>query len=344
MTTTPIVNERSTTTTASRPGTALRSPVALPALIGVAFLAFEGYLFSRWIGSGSAEQNDYARSQAPTWMSVVMWAHVVLAVIAVAWVINHFLVQPWRRHGRPNSDALLVLAIPFCFWQDLLSNYFHYHVVYPTVWPNLGSWYNFVPGWHGSAGNLQAEATIFFLPAYVIVMFGFTSFALVAMRAAKRRWTTIGPVRLFLIAWLVLGGIDLVLEIFWVKLGLFIYPATISWLTVNGGHYYQFPVYESMCWGASWAFLASLRHHVDDRGLTVFERGAARIRGERRQLVVRFLAMVAAVNIGLLTYNVEFAAIGSQTGHWVRDVIDRPYMTDGLCEAGAAEACPQAGR
>jgi hypothetical protein len=51
--------------------------------------------------------------------------------------------------------------------------------------------------------------------------------------------------------------------------------------------------------------------------------------------------MVAAVNIGLLTYNVEFALIGSQTGHWVQDVIDRPYMTDGLCEAGATEACPR---
>jgi hypothetical protein len=332
------------TASAESTGSALRAPAVRLALIGTVFLAFQGYLYGRWVIGGHARHNDFGHSSAPGWAVTAMWIHVALGFLAVGWVINRFVLRPWRRDGRPNSDALMVLAIPFCFWQDLLGNYFHYQVVYPTVWPNLSSWYNFVPGWNGSAGNHQAEATIFFLPAYIIVMFGFTSFALAAMGAAKRRRTSLGPVQLFLVAWLVLGTIDFVLEVAWVHLGLFVYPATIRSLTVSAGHYYQFPVYESLCWGASWAFLAWLRFHVDERGWTVFERGGDRIRGTDRQLAVRLLAMIAAVNIGLLAYNVEFGLIGAKTGHWVQDVIDRPYMTDGLCQAGASEACPQAGR
>jgi hypothetical protein len=335
----PTAGATSIATTTDARG-AMRTPAFRWAVLGVLFLGFQAYLYTRWIASGEAHDNSFGRATAPTWAKTAMWIHFGLGIALFIGMVNHFIVKPWRREHRLTSDGMLMLGCLTCFWGDLGANYFHYQVLYPTVWPNLGGWYGFIPGF-GSGAQLQAEATIFYLPSYAIVMFGFTSIAAAAMRWSQRRWTGIGKVRLVLIAWLVLATLDLVLEVPWVHLGLFVYPSTISWLTLFHGHYYQFPIYESLIWGAAWAYLACIRFFKDDRGRTVVERGAERVAtGPRGQTVVRFLALAAAANVGLLAYNLTFGLVGTQTGRWVNDISTRPYMTDGLCAAGVTYTCP----
>jgi len=331
----------------SEPGTGEKSPKTwrVPAtgwaVLGALFIAFQLYLYTRWIASGNATPTPIGEDTPPSWMVIAVWVHIAIGVVLVIWMFNHFLVKPWRQYRTVTGDGLLMLAVLTTFWGDLASNYLHYWVIYPTVWPNLGSWYNFIPGWQSPNGNLQPEATVFFLPAYAIVMFGFTSIAIAAMRRAERKWTGISKLRLFLIAFGVLAGLDLVLEVVWVRLGLFVYPSTIESLTLFPGHYYQFPVYESILWGASWAGLACLRYFKNDAGQTIVERGAERITtNTRKQLIIRFLALAAAANILLLAYNVEAALVSTQSGDWIPELSEKSYYRGGLCAPGAEYVCP----
>jgi hypothetical protein len=318
-----------------------RVPATGWAVLGALFIAFQLYLYTRWIVSGNATPTPVGADTAPSWMVIAVWVHIGIGAVLLVWMINHFLVNPWRQHHTITGDGLLMLAVLTTFWGDLGANYLHYWVIYPTVWPNLGSWYNFIPGWQSPNGNLQAEATAFFLPSYAIVMFGFTSIAIAAMRRAERRWAGISKLRLFFVAFAVLATLDLVLEVAWVHLGLFVYPSTISWLTLFHGHIYQFPVYESILWGASWAGLSCLRYFKNDAGLTIVERGAERITtSTRKQLVIRFLALAAAANIFLLAYNVEAALVSTQSGNWIQDISNKSYYRGGLCGPGAEYVCP----
>ncbi len=337
----------STTNTVSALRTAKERPpertmvVRWWAVLGAAFILFELYLYTRWIVSGNATPNRGGASAAPGWMHAAVWIHVALGIVALAGWFWWYLVRPWRRERRITSDGLLMLGCMTAFWGDLAANYFRYWVVYPTVWPNLGAWYNFIPFWQTPRGQLQVEATIFFLPMYAVCMFGFTSIACAAMRRIKVRRPQTSKIALFLVAWLIMALVDLVLEIFWVRLGLFIYPGTIDALTLFNGHYYQFPIYEAVFWGLGWAILSSVRFFRNDRGETVVERGVSKLRTSQRQkTVLRFLALAAVANLSLLNYNLITALIATQASDWPKDVTSRPYFGYGLCGPDAENACP----
>jgi hypothetical protein len=313
------------------------------ATLGVVFIAFEVYLYTRWIAAGNATPNSGGARLAPGWMKAAVYGHIAIGIVALIWCVWWFVIRPWKEGRRVTSDGLLMLACMTAFWGDLAANYFHYWVVYTTVWPNLGSWYNFIPGWQTPRGQLQAEATVFFLPMYAACMFGFTSIACAAMRKVRARNPAVPWWRLLLLSWLILGLIDLLLECIWVRLGLFVYPSTISWLTLFKGHYYQFPVYESITWGLGWAVLSCVRFFRNEHDETIVERGVGRLRRSPRATVaLRFLALAAAANLNLLAYNIETSLISTRASHWPADFTSRPYYTSGLCGPGARYACPAA--
>ncbi len=92
-------------------------------------------------------------------------------------------------------------------------------------------------------------------------------------------------------------------------LGLCTYPGAIRSVSFNAGHYYQWPIYEGLMWGAVQAGLACLRFFTDDRGRTIVERGLDQVRGGvvRQQLAraavsSRRLGARAGVNSALVYY------------------------------------------
>ena len=65
---------------------------------------------------------------------------------------------------------------------------------------------------------------------------------------------------------------------------------------------------------------------------------------DRTQMIVRALAVFAGVHVALfITYNVPNYWIGTHSKEWQRDLVDRPYLTDGLCGQGTDRACPGPG-
>jgi hypothetical protein len=333
------VSETAAATPISKPQT--RPAVVWWAALGGVFIAFQLYLYGRWIAAGNATPTKVGPTPLPHYMDVANVVHYVLGGAALAAALWYLLIRPWRRAGHITTDGLFLLAFVTCFWQDLAANYFRYWVIYNPGWVNLGSWYNFIPGWHGGHANLQPEPLAFFLPMYPTVGFGFIFVANHLMKKIEaRRGRPFGGIGLFLVAFALLAGADFVLEVAWVRLGLYIYPSTVKGLTLFSGHLYQFPIYESICWGASWAALACARYRRNDRGETVCEHGVGRLRtSPRAKTLIRFLAFVAVANLGYTAYNVETALISRHGGPWPQEILDRPYFTY-LCNPQDAYACP----
>ena len=319
------------------------------AAAGAAVVAFQLYLYARWLSSGAATATPRPSMPGHIATSAVLLQIVGLAALVVfGWL---FVVRPWRRDHRLGGDGLLMLAYLTCFWQDLGSNYLHYWVVYNPAWVNLGSWYEFIPGWVPPLGNTQPAPLLFFLPMYPVIGFGFTLIGCAALRRAEARWGSGGspaspeakrlsPLRRFAVAIVVLYALDFVLEVAWLRIGVYSYTGVIPSLTLFGGHYYQFPIYIVVFWGTPWAALTCLRYARNDRGETIVERGADRLNlSPRGRSAVRFLALAAAGNLAWLFFNVTGALTSTQTGQWADDITNRPYFNY-LCSAEATYACP----
>jgi hypothetical protein len=301
---------------------------------GAVFVGFQLYLYGRWLLSGPSPTPD-GPTAVPAWMEAAVWLHIALGIPAALYLVYRVVVRPWRADRRLPDDALFLLAVLTLFWQDLLMNYLHYTVVYTTAWPNLGSWYGFVPGWPSPNGGLISSAAIFFFPMYALVMYGFVVLACRVLQDVHRRRPGMGKPATFGVALALALAVNLTLEAGWARLGLYVFGSTIESLTLFAGHYYQYPLYHCALWGASWAAMTVLRFYRDDRGLTAVERGVERTSppGARRT-ALRFLALAGGLNVIFLGYNLATGAIHSQSGDWITDVAKRSYYTNGLCEPG----------
>lgn len=321
------------------------SPVHRWAAGGVVLLLLQAYLYSRWLAGllgGDIHSIGTGSTPVPGWMRVAVWVHITVGFVSVPALIYWQVVRPWRRDRRVTSDGLLMLACLTAFWQDLLSNAFRYNVIYNAAWPNLGAWYDFLPGWQTPRGNMQAEAMVFFLPMYVACMFGFTTFGCGAMRRYQRRHPDVGRLKLFFVAWVTMAVVDFVLEVGWVRLGLYSYAGAWKPVTLFYGHYYQFPLTVPLIWGFGWALFSCLRFFRDDRGGTVVERGIdPPASNGRRPVVLRFLALSAAANLILFTYSLFTWPVAQLSGHWPDDVTKRSYLVGELCGPGAEYTCPR---
>ena len=298
------------------------------------------YLYGRWIASGDFTPVPKGADTPPTYMTVSVWVHQVLLCAAALGFIWWYIVRPWRRERRVTTEGLLVLACMTAFWQDLLSNYAHYWVIYNTEWFNMGSWYNHIPGFE-RGGELMAEPLLTFLPAYAAAYFGCSGLAVGTMRWAQSRRPHISKLGLVGVAFLTMALFDFVLEIFWVRLGVFIYPSTIPSLTLWSGELYQFPIYESIIWGAGWAAMACLRFFRDDRGRTFVERGVDTLGvSEPRKTALRFCALAGAANVFLLAYNLVAGSLAPLGTDWPEHVADKSYFRTELCTPDTTYLCP----
>lgn len=329
------------TTTLTRPeAVAVRRPAGPGrwlAAVGVGFLALQGYAFTRWILSGNAVRTPDGEDPIPGWMRFAAHAHEVIGVSVLVGCAWFLLIRPWRRDGRPSTTGLLVVALLTCEWQDLLASYFNHVYTYNTAFLNWGAWYSFIPGWTSPRANHLAEPILFALPmmsvAFLLPAMVFSK----ALRKVKARHPQLRGPALMLIALGMGFTLDVVLECFWARIGLYAFTGTIPSLTVFSGHYYQFPIYEAVLMGALFATFGCLLYFRNDNGETVAERGLPPQRTARR-----FLALAGFANLAILAYNALFAFFTLLPGFtWATDIVEnRSYLRDQVCGEGTTYACP----
>lgn len=319
-------------------------PVKGWAVLGGGFLALELYLLLRWVFSGHFSRIPNGVDAVPTYMLVAVRAHEVIGVVSCVLIMFFFVVRPWRRERRVPLFGCLALASYTIFWQDTALNWAAPHVVWNTAFVNFGSWYNFIPGWIAPRGA-RIPQPILFDPLVYALFFAAPAVGIAwCMRQAKERFPAIGVGRLLLVAFAAAAVIDLLIEVPWCLLGVYSYAGVKPWLTLFPGHYYQFPMYETVFWGAAWASAGALVYFRDDRGETLVHRGIERLRiGPGATVAVRVLALGAFLNLAFIAYNLVFGLMVLEPGaHWTADVVNRSYLRGELCGAGTPYACPGA--
>ncbi|GAB2659457.1 spirocyclase AveC family protein [Nocardia goodfellowii] len=320
-------------------------PVLIWAVIGGIILAFQLYVWIRWITGPNFERVPTGPSDPPTLMKtiLVVWTVVILAGLPVG--IYYFIVRPWRRERRITTDGMLLVACGLLFFQDPLLNYFNTWSTYNTWMFNRGSWVLDVPGWRsfGEPGAMMAEPILMNAPGYSYGILLCTILGCWIMRKAKAKWPNISNKGLIgvLLVWTFF--FDFVIEgLFLMPMGLFTYPGAIQSLSINAGTYYQWPLYEGLMWGGVQAGLCSLRYFTDDRGRTFVERGLERIQGGFvRQQGTRFLAIFAACSIFFFVcYNIPAQWFAMHADPWPADIQKRSYFDMGICGEGTGRLCP----
>ena len=315
------------------------------AVFGGLWMAMVVGVIGHWLLTDDLQATPHGATRPPDWQIFMahFWEVVVLA--GLGWTAWRLILRPWRRGHRIPLDGMLMIAFMTAWFQDVPLNYSQNWFTYNTAFTNWGSWAGSIPGWIAPRSGLVPEPVLFALGGYPFVIFGATIVMCGALQRCQARWPHLRKSHLIGITFISMVVFDLVLEVVWLRMGLYAYPGAIEWLTLFHGHYYQFPIYEALVFGGTLTAWTSLRFFRDDKGRTIAERGVDEVRASARgRSGLRLLAVIGAVNaIFLLTYNIPINFFGLHSSPWPEDIQKRSYLTDGLCGPGTEYACPGPG-
>lgn len=327
------------------PGPRTSNRVKVLAGIGGAILAFQLYVWIRWITGPYFERVPQGPSEPPLYMKIPLIANAVILWVALPFALYYFFIKPWRQERRITLDGMLLISMGLMFFQDPFLNYFNTWCTYNTWLFNMGSWAPYFPGTTNpeEPGAMVAEPLLTNAPGYAYGVLLITIIGCVIMRKIKARWPNISNLRLILVTYAIAFVFDFVMEaLVLLPTGLYTYPGAIQSLSFNAGTYYQWPVYEGLMWGAVQTALCCLRYFTDDRGRTIMERGLDSVRGGFvRQQFTRFLAIFAGVSACFFFfYNIPAIWLGMHADPWPEDHQKRSYFNGGICGEGTDKPCP----
>ena len=319
-------------------------PVQVWSAVGAAFLLLEAYVIIAWLASGNATPTPTGPTPVPTWMKIAIHGTEVAGVVALVGFGYVLLVRPWRRDRAVTWDGRMMLALmSLYFLHDPLANYLVPWFTFNAEFVNFGSWASNVPGWVSPNGHLLADPVIF-----NITSFGYMFLGLILVgNALVARWhgrKSRSPAQVVLATLGLFTAFILIVEPFFMLLGFWSYPGAVASLTINYGRYYQYPVYEGFLLGACWGTLALLRYFRDDKGESWAERGVSTLGAPgRRRGWIRFLALVGFCHTVFLAYFGSLQIFAVHASPWPADIVNRSYLTNGLCGPGTDYACPGPG-
>jgi hypothetical protein len=336
------IERQSTGVTASP---SVSKPVLIWATFGGALLLLQVWVWARWITGPYFTRVPVGVSDPPSYMKVPLIANAAILWLALPAALWWFFIRPWRRERRISLDGLLVLSTGLMFFQDPLLNYLNTWCTYNTWLFNRGSWSAMIPGAVSpeAPGRQVAEPLLTNVPGYAYGVVLITIVGCAVMRKIKARWPNISAVRLVIATYGFTFLLDFLMEgCLLLPIGFYSYPGAIRAVSVNAGHYYQWPIYEGLMWGGVQAALCCLRYFTDEKGQTVVERGLDRVGGGvARQQFVRFLALFAGASACFFfLYNVPAQWFGMHADPWPTDVQKRSYLNGGICGDGSDQPCP----
>lgn len=333
-----------TTTTGARPSSKAAAgrritPTVFWAALGVAVLAVEIAALMGWVLAGEAERTPRGPMPIPAYMTLgihAIEAACSLGLLAVFWV---YVGRPLKANGKLSLDGVMCIAFVSMAWQDTFLNYSKHWFTYNTATINLGSWNPHIIGWDSPHANLIPHPIVFYTGYGSVIFFGVVIGNAVVRRVARRY--AFGPVRLVLAMFAFYMGFCLI-EILFLRFGLYAYPAKVPGPVLFRGHFYQYPMLEWLSFVSVMTAWCALRYFRNDRGETVAERGIEALPvGPRTRTGMRFLALVGVCNLAFLVfYSVPLAVLGAHSGKWIDDVTERSYFLDGCAGPSTPYPCP----
>lgn len=319
-------------------------PVKIWAFIGALIVPFIGYLYASWFWTGEATPTPTGPDPVPTKM---VWAVHTMEVVffgGALFLLYWFLIRPWRQERRLTNDGMLVIGLFLLWWQDVLVNYVAPFCTINAEFLNLGSWTSRIPGVLTPNAHLLVEPLLWDAGGYLSLVFAASVVGCAIMRKAKSRWPGLSSLGVISVCLVVFFIGDLIMEIVFLRLGMYTYVGGVDALSLFDDKHYKTPVYEMFLFALSLTVFAALRYYRNDRGLTVAEKGADDLRCSTKQRTwIRLLAIIGWTQVlYLATYATPLNIINLHAGPWPEDVQKRSYLTNGLCGPGTSYACPGA--
>jgi hypothetical protein len=221
---------------------------------------------------------------------------ILVAVIAVYW-------QRYPKHPL----LLMAIAATALVWLDPVMNWAPYAVYNPqlTHWPETWPLVSLAPTVEPFI--VLGYATFYVLPALPAIWI----LRRVQARRPLESFVWRHPLISLIPLIYVIGFVyDMVLEIFCIRTGLYIYSQVVPFGSLWAGKPYQFP----LLWESSLVTLvmipAGMLLYRDDTGKTKAEKLAQRVRAFRaRPALGTFVVMFAILNVAYLAYGAGFAAM-----------------------------------
>lgn len=317
-------------------------PVKFWALIGCLVWLFQISVLLRWVTGPYFKPASAGPISPPAAMKVA-----IVGYLCVQWTLffafgYRWVVRPLRRGGRLSFDGMLFLCWCGWYWlRDPFGNYLSVTYSYNSWIPNMGSWVKEIPGWNTPT---VPEPWLFTGGMYGILIVGFSMLGCALMRTIRRRVPQMGTIGLLLSAYAMFVALATVVELVFMRIGLYTYLATPAHLPVFfPSHYYKYPAVEGLFFGAMITSMVYLRWSVNDRGETIAERGAGEFRmAGISRTGLRFMAIVGFTNVVVFAlFYVPYLLIWSPHPTNVPlDIQKRSYLMDGLCGPRTEAECP----
>lgn len=319
----------------SAPSQRTADPARWFTVIGALSVITALYLLIAWIASGDAMPVPTGPDPVPPTLKTTAWAIQVFGVVTFIGAVI-YVGRRSRREGRLTFDGLILIAWTVIFWMDPATmDYFRTQFLFNSYYWNFGSWAHDIPGWLAPHDQAPPEPLIAWGTLYGVSGVLGAIVCCRAMRLARTRWPRLGNVGLVGVALATAFVIDTGVEVIWIRTGIYIYPGAIRALSLSPGTIHQYPLYESLLFGATWAATGALRYYRNDRGLSIVERtrdGAA-LNNSRR-----ILAATGFLTIAYGLYCLAYSLTALWGDPWPDGLPS--YFTNGLCGAQMYQTCP----
>lgn len=302
--------------------------VSLWAVAGCLWIVFIGQAWLRWMASDTLFRP--APINGPDTFDgaalLILRAIEVVSLFVAAGTIWVFLVKPLLATRRLTLDGMIVIGSLLASGIDPLINYFHYTFAWNAHALNIGSWLAFFPLHQGP--TRYAEGLAWFVPQYLYLGIGLAAIECCVIRALRNRYPGIANIRSFSLAFLVVFGIDIVIEQLFIRTRVYSFPRTWEAFTLFAGTPFQFPVYESLFVGVYAAGFTFLRMSAcdDPKGVSFLERGINRW-SPRWRMPVTLLAVIGFCAIwAAIAYFIPWSWMSVSPDSFI---VPPSYMTPG---------------
>jgi len=275
--------------------------------------------------------------------------HAVEVIMSLVWLyfIYTQIVKPIRESGQPNTLGLCGVGFFFAIFWDPSMNFIQQGCVYNPYLFNLGFLSAEIPGWMSPNANRLPEPLLAWAGGYPGFLIWGCLFGLACMRWAKAKAPGINNVKLAVVGVFGTMVFDTVLEILLIRVtGIYAYPGSIRAMSLWGGHWYQFPLYEGLLFGGWWGLVTVLLYFKDDKGLTWVERGVEKIdlckRSNFFKGMMRAVAVVGFCQlVEILIYVFPMSIITMNADPFPDDTPAYFTVGTGMCGPGTGQACPR---
>lgn len=316
------------------------------AFIGAFFLAFMLIVIYQWVTAPYFGPTELAPGvEVP--LNFKIGVRAVEIGMPIFWLVMIWfqIIKPIRESGQPTTLGLLSIAF-FCaiFW-DPSMNWIQQGCVYNPYAFNLGFLSGEIPGWMSPRPNLLPEPLFAWAGGYPGFLAMMAVGGLAVMRIVKNRFPQISNVKLGFIGIFSAMIVDMVIESLLIRYsGIYAYPGSIRALSLWGGHWYQFPIYEALLFGGWVGCTSVLLYFKDDKGRTWVERGVEKINlcknSNLRQTIVRFLAILGFCQIvEIIIYVLPMPLITANADPFPDDTPAFFMQGTGMCGPGTGLSC-----